>query len=245
MNPTFCFFDPIIPPPPIQPPIIPPPNLQFYDPNDVVEDEHVMLDHHHWAQCIKNACKGDPGCWIAAQKKGDWGKGKGTIILDNGLELDVAIFLGSKGEHALSQYFMEKHDILLATSDQKTQTPNTSYDFQNFPVKGKTTEVKTSNPRVNSALIRVQKLNKTTGTYYWLQQDKPNSVKGLSADYYIFCKSDDKDPYDKNVDIVGWISREDILEHYAYLSLPVKHSCDWKNFCIPWHKLKPITSLLS
>lgn len=223
-------------------PIFPP--LQLYDPNDTGEDnyEHIILDNDHWSQCIKNASKGNPNCWVAAQKKGTWGKGKGTIVLENGSKLDVAIYMGSKGEHALAQYCMKTYNILLSTSDQKTNTPNTCYDFPDFPTAGKTTEVKTSNPRVRNALIKVQELNHVTGTYYWLHQNNPRSVQGLSADYYIFCKSEE-DPYDAKVSIAGWISREEILEHYSTPTLPVKRTNDWKNFCIPWHKLKPIASL--
>lgn len=195
-----------------------------------VQTVKIKISKEGQARCHKNSTE-----WSCCFKTGGWEDGKGK----NNKGEDKAVFQGAKGEEGLSEYCQVERD------DKPTETP-VPLDF--FATKKSKTEVKTSTPGYPRALIRVQNFNKYTNQFEWLSHKDYPSIKGLFAEYYVFCKATDTeskvDSWD--VELCGWITRSEILQKYSTLynqkRPPKPGELEWKNFEVPYAALHPMST---
>jgi hypothetical protein len=164
--------------------------------------------------------------WTAINKTDCWGIGKGP----NKKGLDAATVQGVKGEQAVCHYLNTSCGNM-----ERTHTPD-HYDLltqTNF----KKVEIKTATDGYDAFLLKVQAWNYATSKFEYLYQEKDyNSILGMNADYYIFCTAD-PEINDWQVKIVGWITRQEILDNYAHLSASKRRNDQrqvlWQNYEIP------------
>lgn len=219
----------------------------FFDPEppDVFDSVKVTLNEDRFKRCKQNASANGKG-WVAVDKKGTWG---GAIGKQN--NLDVATFMGCKGEHAVSQW-VATHNINLKGNDDRTVSPDSTCDFKNFPEDGKCTEVKTHNTYATEGLIRSQVWNERSKSFEWVRGKVKGawvsleSCKGLPADTYIFCRTGSAHS-DNTVEIMGWITRDEIISNHGSLRDAKRKRgsvAEWKNYEIPFKSLHPVDQLV-
>jgi hypothetical protein len=202
----------------------------FKKPAPLLNAVKAVIGKDGQSRCLKNAQH-----WAATRKTGLWGAGKGKV---NGV--DTAVFLGAKGEEAVGDY------LRLPRLDESTTHPE-RYDFKH-PVDNKLIEVKTAaaNDYYTTGLYKAQSLN-WNGSMVWEHNDKPDAIKGLLCEYYIFCTAAESFN-DWNVSIIGWITRDEILQKYSTLHDGKKRNdaglCEWKNYEIPYKALQPMHSFV-
>lgn len=221
----------------------------------------VKLSPERLETCIRNAENGKG--WVSTEKRGVWGAGKGNYN-----NIDIATLMGCKGEHAVVQYanqFLRNFyntTNSLEIHNERTTSPDVTCDLNEFPIPGKKTEIKTHNFRLGVGLIRAQVWNNSLSRYVWVSEKKskivlkeknceklpstPEHSKGLMSDFYIFCQAS-ASPTDNIVTISGWITRQEILEHWGNLHDAKRKNrngfSEWKNYEIPLYSLKPIEDL--
>lgn len=191
----------------------------------------VLLTDEEMQICLDAANSKGANSWSATKKSGMWGSGLGK----NASGLDLACLIGGKGEQAISKFLNISADI------EQKKNPN-PFDF--VTVDKKKIEVKTASSLRNDFLYKCQTLKNDEFQYMFSYNQ--DSKKGILADYLVFCTANSSKT-SRNVEIYGFIERDEVLEKFGELHDGLKRNregkAEWKNYRIPPSALKPISLL--
>lgn len=197
----------------------------------------VNLSAQQLAECIRHATK--KSGWKSTSKKGQWGQGIGS---NN--DVDLSTLVGCKGEVAVETLLSNRSKLQETLNNQPSNNPNSHFDLK--LQDDRTVEIKTSSQLyAQTGFIRCQTWNVKTQTHQWIPTTKPEH-NGLKADIYVFCRTSQQVD-DSRVDIMGFITRETILEKHNQVCDARRQSGNgpvlWKNYEISFKDLEDIRNL--